>query len=60
MANTNDRHLNYYKRKANIIKEYAINSYPGVSENSKDVDNLKQLANIIIEIAKQKKSLKSK
>lgn len=58
MANTNDRHLNYYKRKANIIKEYAINSYPGVSENSKDVDNLKQLANIIIEIAKQKEIIK--
>ena len=58
IANTNDRHLNYYKRKANIIKEYAINSYPGVSENSKDVDNLKQLANIIIEIAKQKEIIK--
>lgn len=58
MANTNDRHLNYYKRKANIIKEYAINSYLGVSENSKDVDNLKQLANIIIEIAKQKEIVK--
>ena len=58
MANTNDRHLNYYKRKANIIKEYAQNSYPGVNENSNDVDNLKQLTNIIIEIAKQKEIVK--
>ena len=54
MANTNNRHLNYYKRKANTIKEYAQNSYPGVNENSKDVDNLKQLANIIIDITEQK------
>lgn len=34
MANTNDRHINYYKRKANTIKEYAQNSYPGVDKNS--------------------------
>lgn len=53
MANTNNRHLNYYKRKANTIKEYAMNSYPGVSEKSKDVDNLKQLVEIIIELTKQ-------
>ena len=59
MANTNDRHLNYYKRKANTIKEYAGNSYPGVNENSKDVDNLKQLVEIIIELTKQKESVKS-
>ena len=55
MANTNKRHLNYYKKKANIIKEYAQNSYPGV----KDVDNLKQLCNIIIEITKQKDEIKN-
>ena len=59
MANTNKRHLNYYKKKANIIKEYAQNSYPGVNENSKDVDNLKQLCNIIIEITKQKDEIKN-
>ncbi|MBR1416769.1 MAG: IS110 family transposase [Bacilli bacterium] len=58
MANTNDRHLNYYKRKANIIKECAQNSYPGVNENSKDVDNLKQLTEIIIDLTKQKDSIK--
>ena len=59
MANTNNRHLNYYKRKANTIKEYAQNSYPGVNENSKDVDNLKQLVEIIIELTKQIENIKS-
>ena len=59
MANTNKRHLNYYKKKANIIKEYAQNSYPGVNENSKDVDNLKQLVKIIIDITKQKDEIKN-
>ena len=59
MANTNNRHINYYKRKANTIKELALNSYPGVSENSKDVDNLKQLVKIIIDITKQKNDVKN-
>lgn len=59
MANTNGRHINYYKRKANTIKEYSQNSYPGVNENSKDVDNLKQLVEIIIEITKQINIIKS-
>ena len=59
MANTNKRHINYYKKKANTIKKYALNSYPGVNENSKDVDNLKQLVEIIIELTKQKESVKS-
>ena len=59
MANTNGRHINYYKRKANMIKEYAQNSYPGVNENSKDVDNLKQLASIITDITKQKDDVKN-
>ena len=53
MAHTNERHTKYYKRKANTIKEYALNSYPGVSKNSKDVDNLKQLVEIILELTKQ-------
>lgn len=59
MANTNGRHINYYKRKANTIKEYTHNSYPGVNENSKNVDNLKQLANIIIDITEQKDDVKN-
>ena len=60
MANTNGRHINYYKRKAITIKEYAQNSYPGVNKKSKDVDNLKQLANIIIELTKKKMKSKIK
>lgn len=59
MANTNGRHINYYKKKANIIKEYAQNSYPGVNEESKDVDNLKQLTEIIIYLTKQKDEVKN-
>ncbi len=60
MANTNERHINYYKRKANLIKEYANNSYPGVSENSMDVENLKQLVEIIIDLTKQRDSIRNK
>ena len=60
MANTNKRHINYYKRKATIIKEFAKNSYPGVDENSKDVENLKQLVETIIEQTKQRDDLRTK
>ena len=59
MAYTNERHINYYKRKANVIKEYANNSYPGVSENSMDVENLKQLVEIIIDLTKQRDSIRT-
>ena len=59
MANTNNRHLNYYKRKAIAIKEYAQNSYPGVNQNSNDVDNLKQLVEIIINLTSQKDTVKN-
>ncbi len=60
MANTNKRHINYYKRKANLIKEYANNSYPGVNESSMDVENLKQLIQIIIELTEQRDSIRTK
>lgn len=60
MANTNDRHLNYYKKKAITIKEYAQNSYPGVNENSNDIQNLKQLVEITIELTRQKDNIKNK
>ena len=60
MANTNQRHINYYKRKASVIKEYAKNSYPGVNENYMDVENLKQLVEIIIELTKQRDSIRTK
>ena len=58
MANTNGRRINFYKRKANIIKEYASNSYPSVDESSMDVQNLKQLCEILIELTKQKDLIK--
>lgn len=60
MANTNGRHINYYKRKAIVIKEYANTSYPGVNENSMDVENLKQLVEIIIDITEQRNSIRTK
>ena len=60
MAHTNERHINYYKRKANVIKEYANNSYLGVNENSMDVENLKQLVEVIIELTNQKESIRTK
>lgn len=59
MSHTNERHINYYKRKANTIKEYALNSYPGVSKDSKVVDNLKQLVEIILELTKQINNIKT-
>ncbi len=59
MANTNNRHINYYKKKSKTIKEYAENSYPGVDEFSMDVENLKQLAEIISELTKQKEKIKA-
>lgn len=60
MADTNQRHIHYYKRKANSIKEYANNSYPGVNVNSMDVENLKQLVEIVIELTKQRDSIRDK
>ena len=52
-------YLKWYKRKANVIKEYANNSYPGANENSMNVENLKQLVKIIIDITEQKDDVKN-
>ena len=60
MANTNNRHLNYYKRKATIIKEYAKISFPGVPSDSMDVFNLQQLCSILIELNINKNDIKNK
>lgn len=60
MAKTQNRSYKQYINKAKRIKEYANNSYPGVSFDSQDVDNLKELIDIIIynqtklEICKEK------
>ena len=37
----------YWKRKANIIKEYALKSYPSVNINDESVSNLSQLTRLI-------------
>ena len=56
--------LNFIKEfpHAYIIKDKrvdALTSYPGVNKNFKDVDNLKQLANIIINLTEQKDEVKN-
>ena len=56
--------LNFIKEfpHAYIIKDKrvdALTSYSGVNKNSKDVDNLKQLANIIINLTEQKDEVKN-
>jgi len=48
MAKTQNRSYKQYLNKANKIKEYAINSYPGVNVNSQDVNNLEEIIDIII------------
>lgn len=56
--------LNFIKEfpHAYIIKDKrvdALTSYPGVNKNSKDVDNLKQLAKRIINLTEQKDEVKN-
>lgn len=48
MAKAQNRSYKYYINKATKIKELATNSYPGVSLDSQDVDNLKEIIDIII------------
>lgn len=48
MAKTQNRSYKQYLNKANKVKEYANNSYPGISVDSQDVDNLKEIIDIII------------
>ena len=50
----------YWKRKANIIKEYALKSYPSVSMNDESVSNLSQLAKLINEYQKEIETIKYK
>ena len=42
----------YWKKKANMIKEYASKSYPSVDMNDETVSNLSQIARLIIEYQK--------
>lgn len=50
----------YWKNKANIIKEYALKSYPSVNMNDESVSNLSQLARLINNHQKEIESIKYK
>ena len=50
----------YWKNKANIIKEYALKSYPSVNMNDELVSNLSQLARLINNYQKEIESIKYK
>ena len=50
----------YWKRKANIIKEYALKSYPSVNMNDESVSNLSQLARLINDNQKEIETIKYK
>ena len=50
----------YWKNKANIIKKYALKSYPSVNMNDESVSNLSQLARLINNYQKEIESIKYK
>lgn len=50
----------YWKRKANIIKEYALKSYPSVNINDESVSNLSQLTRLINTYQKEIETIKYK
>ena len=50
----------YWKRKANIIKEYALKSYPSVNMNDESVSNLSQLARLINDYQEEIETIKYK
>ena len=50
----------YWKNKANIIKEYALKSYPSVNMNDESVSNLSQLARLINNYQKEIETIKYK
>ena len=60
MAKLNGRHENYYLKKAKLIKEYASNSYPSVSEDDEKVNNLIITIELLLSYIKQIENLKSK
>ena len=55
-----NNNFRYWKRKANIIKEYALNSYPSVDMNDELVSNLSQMARLINNYQKEIDSIKYK
>ena len=50
----------YWKRKANIVKEYALKSYPSVNMNDESVSKLSQLARLIDNYQKEIETIKYK
>lgn len=50
----------YWKRKTNIIKEYALKSYPSVNMNDESVSNLSQIARLINDYQKEIETIKYK
>lgn len=50
----------YWKRKACIIKEYALKSYPSVNMNDELVSNLSQIARLINQYQKEIETIKYK
>ena len=55
-----DNNFRYWKRKANIIKQYALTSYPSVSMNDELVSNLSQMSRLINNYQKEIETIKYK
>lgn len=60
MATLNGRHENYYKRKANFIKDTTKNSYPAVSKDDEIVNNLVLTVRLLKNNIKEIETLKEK
>ena len=55
-----NNNFRYWKRKANIIKQYALTSYPSVSMNDELVSNLSQMSRLINNYQKEIETIKYK
>ena len=55
-----DNNFRYWKRKANVIKQYALTSYPSVSMNDELVSNLSQMSRLINNYQKEIETIKYK
>ena len=53
-----NNNFRYWKRKANIIKQYALRSYPSVSMNDELVSNLSQMSRLINNYQKEIETIK--
>lgn len=60
MAKLNGRHVNHYKRKANLIKETTKNSYPAVSKDDEIVNSLILTVKLLKYNIKEIETLKGK